>query len=144
MAAGFCPNCGAVVAPDVRFCTACGHMLVAAPASKYVSGGGWAAATPKVRSAPPQYSADGKYWWDGLKWGPAPGAARVAATPGPAVKATKKGHSTQAAVIPAVLAVGAAAIALVGSSQGLSVNVVIGASLLAGVLAAIALAIKTS
>jgi zinc-ribbon domain len=60
----FCSACGAALRPNARFCDACGHDTKAdsqTPAAIAETQGAEAQALG-------QYSADGKWWWNGTQW----------------------------------------------------------------------------
>lgn len=67
-----CPRCGSQGIAGERFCTTCGHSLgavtVAASTARPTTPPLAGLAKPMTQQASPQYSADGKYWWDGTKW----------------------------------------------------------------------------
>lgn len=85
----FCSACGQALKAGARFCANCGASVMAsvqaAPSLVALS------STPQVASlpaaGPPQYSADGRWWWNGAHWtaviAPAP-------TPTPAVVPLRK------------------------------------------------------
>jgi hypothetical protein len=69
----YCTSCGTGLKPGARFCANCGRAVVAK-------------ATP---ASPPQFSSDGKQWWDGTKWNLVASAPSVAIPPATPVITTR-------------------------------------------------------
>ena len=86
-AMNFCPSCGSPQDAGVSFCKNCGYKLdsINAPSPGQ-----------EAVSAPGQYSADGKWWWNGAQWVPvvAPALAPVLAA-AKAKKTRKAGWRTR-------------------------------------------------
>jgi hypothetical protein len=69
----FCSACGQALKEGARFCANCGSVVVAkaAPAQSPVGvspAPAKAILTPQTPNAPPQFSPDGKWWWNGKQW----------------------------------------------------------------------------
>jgi ribosomal protein L40E len=68
--AATCADCGASLPLGALFCAKCGKSVKATGAKVEVAPATSSAAKPAATSAvaAPQYSADGKWWWDGQQW----------------------------------------------------------------------------
>ena len=90
MTTTFCSACGQALKEGARFCANCGATVVAKPepAQKPVAPvvtPAVVAPTPVTQSpaSPPQFSTDGKHWWDGTKWNVVPTAPASPVLPRP-------------------------------------------------------------
>lgn len=99
-----CRDCGATLKPGARFCPQCGRSVDTAAASEIqVVAGATPAATPvapatlaaKSAAEPAQYSADGKWGWDGTQWIPVSSPATMESPP-PAAAASTSGPPASA------------------------------------------------
>ncbi len=109
-APAFCANCGTALREGASFCTACGYNVAPpspAPATQETAG------EAPVR-AQPQYSADGKWWWNGTQWmavAPVrPVAQAMPTEAAPAVLAVKRKRGAKRLRAPLLILAGAFAL----------------------------------
>ena len=100
----FCASCGTKNKPGARFCASCGKPMAVVDSSADAT-----APSPSHLGVPPaaqpQYSPDGKWWWNGRAWTAVASAPIAFAAPSPVNKKKRMSFGKRLAIGLCVLAV---------------------------------------